>query len=176
MKNNKYILYGGIGLAVVVGLVLINIVYKKVQQKTAEKMAENAIYQATGGKVDVDINGNSIKYKDENGGSVEVNNKGTEIPNEWPKEIKLYNNEKPMGIVRQPDSVSFIVKTKETDINKISAWYKSQFSKNGWEEQTSANVMGSFVGSYQKNNKIINISVTPNQSEGGFVITHNYQL
>ncbi len=177
MKNKKYFIYGGIALAVIIFFFFLSIIYKGIQQKAGEKMVEKVVSDSTNGKVNMDLGKGSVKYENkETGETMEINQKGTKIPEEWPKEISLYGNLKPTKIVKTSNSVNFSTETTETDVKKISAWYKNEFLKNGWKEEESNFVMGSFMGTYSKNNKKIIIAVIPDQTGEGIIITHQCQF
>lgn len=121
----------------------------------AEKMVEQAA-QAEGADVDVDMSSGSMKIRgrDKEGGTVDVSIDGesatvtsedgtatmtagaaAKIPDDFPKDVPLYEKMKVMAVQQDSASGAFSITAQSQDsVAKIAEFYKKQAESNGWTQ------------------------------------------
>lgn len=129
-KNTKLII---IGVVVLVLFILIQSI------SSPERAMERAFEDATGGKYDVDVQGDgSIKVQGVNGENVQVNTGRTAtLPEEWPKSVPMpananiqYSSSMMNGNDGKPAHT--VMYTTTQSATEVTEFYKNSLVSNGW--------------------------------------------
>lgn len=128
-------------------------------KKAAEKTAEKAIKESSGGDVDVDIDDESVEIKDTNSNSSMTIGKN-ELPSNWPSDAPTYE-----GDITATYSTgdTYISATWQTDksADNVYDYYQAELPDQGWniESTLSAGSLKQLVA--KKDNRMLTVSATP---------------
>jgi hypothetical protein len=123
------------------------------EKKASETIAQKAIENQTGGKVQIDNNGQKITVKGENGETVIG---GNEIPSNFPKDVPLYPNAKPASSWSSSaqNNQGVMVSLETTDLkSKVTDYYDKELPKNGWIIETNSKTADGAMYVIKKNNR-----------------------
>lgn len=123
------------------------------QQKASETIAQKAIESQTGGKVQIDNNGQKITVKGENGETVIG---GDDIPANFPKDVPLYPNAKPStswsSTAQNNQGVMVSLETSDLK-SKVTDFYDKELPKNGWVVDSTTKTNDGAMYVIKKNNR-----------------------
>ncbi|MEZ5180670.1 MAG: hypothetical protein R2702_02145 [Acidimicrobiales bacterium] len=139
-----------IGLAS--SLVLVGAGCGKAADKAAEKVAEKAAESATGGDVDIDSDGNSVKITDKDGNTFEADTTGdgATLPDGWPSNLAPPDDVKIVTASTNTingNKTMVVLASAEGTVEEWAGGLKAQLEDAGYEIQNDATTSGS-EGSY----------------------------
>ncbi|MFH1217954.1 MAG: hypothetical protein V1706_15790 [Pseudomonadota bacterium] len=139
---------------------------------TEEKVVEKQIEKETGGKADVDLSDKGMKITGESEGEKYSVTTGaaTEIPQNFPADVHLYQPSKPVQAVEVTGGYSVSLATPD-GVEKVASSYKEQMVSKGWTEQASMNMGGQTMLVYEKENRTATIAVMPLEGETHITVT-----
>lgn len=89
------------------------------------------------------------------------------MPDNFPKDVPVYNDLK-LNLTQTTNDGIVIQGTVTDDMDTVSAFFKEQAVKQGWEEQSSMNTTGDTAMtmlSYTKGDRTLNVTVTRQDNE-----------
>lgn len=124
-----------IGVVVVVGVIILQSIFSP--ERAAERIAEQALEDATGGSVDIDTDGaGSITVTDEDGSKIEISGEGAgKLPEGWLDSVPLSDDAaiEYAGTVSADGGKSMnVTYTSSESLENITALYTEALGKNGW--------------------------------------------
>ncbi len=155
------------------GLLAVKIVFSSVSRvvnnKAGETIAEKMIEKATGGKADVDINGNEVSVKTKEG----TFTTGNKLPDDWPSDVPVY----PGSTVTYSGSSNpqtgqsgvAAVFTSKDGGDKVVAYYKRELVSQGWTIDATQESGGYTIMSATKESR--NLALTIVESDGTTTIS-----
>lgn len=105
-----------------------------IAEKAAEKAAEAAAEKATGGKVDINKGGVTVKGKDGESASF---GDSVEIPEDFPKDVPVYEG-KVIGAYTDGKTWTINLETKDA-FAKVLKFYKTELEAKGWVMESNMN-------------------------------------
>ena len=133
----------------------------------AERVAEKAIEQATGAKVDVQNDGKKVTVETDKG---KLTVGEDEVPKSFPSDITVYPGAKVVGTAETSTDVSLQLKTGDS-VSKAYDFYKDDLAKNGWTISSSATYSGSSLVMAQKGSKLVTLTVATDESDNKTTIS-----
>lgn len=134
-------------------------------------VAEKAVEEATGGKVDIKDGGKDITIEGPDGQKIEVGS-GAELPSDWPTDVPIPAGAKVVSAASVNESASGGGKnvTLETAAEPAALLesFKSSLESNGWTIQTETNSTdGGSIAAEQEGTPKRNVVVFVSGGEGG---------
>lgn len=159
-SSNKTLI---IVVAVLAALVLLGGGGYYLNQRAAEKSAEKAIEEATGGKADVDVSegGDKVTIETDEGKLTIGKN---EVPESFPSDLSIYPGAEVTGSFESEGNVTVALRTSDS-ISKVTNFYKSDLEKNGWKIISTSSVKETTVFTAEKGNNSVLISVGSDADE-----------
>jgi hypothetical protein len=145
-----------------------------VQQKVGQVVTEGIVNQATGGKVKLDENNNTVSFTDDqNGGSVAFGD-NVSIPKDFPKDAPIYPGAKAMGVVmsRSGDNSSSATLKSNDDVKTVIAWYATKLGS--WKQDASFSSDGTEIRSYSNAGAKFALTVAPGDNNSGSTLSLVY--
>jgi len=138
---------------------------KKLSQRITEKAMEKAIEKDNGGKAHVDLSKGKMTIKTDKGEFAMAGDdeKGVNLPKDFPSDVYVYDGAKIMMAMSSPDghNVSMTVKG---DRAKVLDTYKQKMTANGWKQETAMDMPNGGMLIYTNGNRTEQVMVT--QDEG----------
>ncbi|MFZ2804623.1 MAG: hypothetical protein WA001_05395 [Patescibacteria group bacterium] len=150
-------------------------VQQSVENKIGQSVAQGIVSQATGGKVNLNENGNSVSFTDNKTGGTMAFGDNVAIPSDFPKDAPIYPGATANGVVMQKTgdmSASLTLKTTD-DVAKVAAWYDAQL-KSGWSQDESSNISGMEIRSYSKADAKLDLTISSGGDNAGSSIVLVY--
>lgn len=141
---------------------------KKAKEEAASRAIEKAIEKQTGGKAKVDLSKGKVTIKDKEGELTMAQGGGADLPEGFPKDVLAYKGAQVMLAVKQANSMSVVLETKD-DLKTVEEAYKTSMKAQGWEEETAMTMPEGVMHHYKKANR--KASVTINKDPGKSRIT-----
>jgi hypothetical protein len=138
-------------------------------QKASEKAAEKAIEAGMakdGTKAKVDISGGKVSIETKDGTAVYSGGKDAKLPDNFPKDVYVYEGATIMASVSVPDGFNLTMETKDGS-DKILAAVKGKMTGLGWKSEMEMNQNNNSMITYKKGerNVTINIASQPSGSQ-----------
>ena len=134
-----------------------------------KKTSENSTEQTSGAAMrvksqdaEVTINSDTMRIKSKDG-DVSLG-EGTKLPDQWPTDVPVYKGLKLLSAMKSKESFS-IQGTTPDSLDKVSAFYKEQVTKSGWEEQTVTTQPQMAMMSYTKEKRSLSVVIGGQESE-----------
>ena len=138
---------------------------EKAAKKTSEEIAEKMIENATGNKVDVDVDKNgdkgSITIKGDNGEEVTISSNGDEIPDNFPSDIYLAEGEiASVGSINSGENniITIVMNVKEKT-EKIAEKIAKEMKANGWKSEMNMTTDEGGMQMYSKEDNSLTITI-----------------
>lgn len=140
----------------------------KINDKISEKVTEGILGKATGGKVDVDKDGEEVRFKDNQTGNEVAYGEDLKVPDNFPKSVPLYPDAKIKGIMisGSEDKNATLTMGTEDELAKVLAWYEDKMSDGDWQQDQSWSFDGMETRSYSKGEEKIALSISVQEDEG----------
>lgn len=104
---------------------------EKAGEKAAENLAEKMLEKASGGKADVDIKGDSVEVKTDEG-SIQTGEK-VSLPAEFPKDVYVYEGDiKAVFTNAENKGYTVSIETSKTPA-EIKTAYEARLKSDGWK-------------------------------------------
>jgi hypothetical protein len=133
-----------------------------------EKSAEKAVEEATGGKVDIDDDGDKITVETDEG---KVTMGQNEVPDSFPSDVTVYSGAEVTRTSEVDDSVTLQLTTSDS-ISTVFDFYKGDLKSNGWKLSTTAeSVEDSSLIYAEKNDKQVIVTVSEDTQSDKTLIT-----
>jgi len=151
--------------------------FQSVQNKIGEKVTEGIVNQATGGKVNINSQGQQVTYTDNKTGATSAFGEDVKLPDGFPKDAYIYPGTKITGVtLSKENGVSASVILTTSDASKaVADWYAKTAKDNGYTEASSFTVNGMESRSYTKGNATITMNATPDTDKGTTSIVVVYE-
>lgn len=136
---------------------------KSISQKVGEKVAEKAIEAQTGGKVDIDAQGNDVTIKTEAGESQYSAGGNAKLPENFPSELIAADDAK-IIISSTADAGNTVAYTTDSDQGEIFDKYKSQLAEQGWKKEMEIDTGNGKMVNFSKDKENVSITIGENNS------------
>lgn len=131
-------------------------------KKTAEKAAEKAIEESTGGQAEVDVGTNSVKINT-NAGSFQAGG-NISLPSGFPSDVYVIDGTiKAASTVTEGESYTVSIETSKS-VSEAKSEYESKLKDDGWNVTLSMDFQGSASLAAEKGDRTVTVSV--GESEG----------
>ncbi len=166
---------------IIIGVVGLVVLYGAQALFSPERAVERALEQATGGDVDIDMDGNgSVRVTGDNGEEYNVTaGEDVSLPEDWPSSVPLPSNARLSyaGSMNAGDSetagLSAVYTTKDSAA-EVTEYFKSTFEAQGWKiEATMATGDGSMITATKGEEE--NVAVYVGSAEGETTVSVNIQ-
>lgn len=137
---------------------------KSITGRAAEKALEKMIEKESGGKAKVDISGESLSIKTEDG---EVNISGgdnVKIPADFPSDVYQYEGGKIMTVMQMQGNTSVSYGCAEKP-SKVTETYKSKMGQNGWTVLQTMDMGEQQMVTFSKGERVATIIVGKSDEE-----------
>ncbi len=143
---------------------------QKEADETASRIASKAMTIASGKEVNVEVNGETVQFKDADGNVTVHAGKGAKLLDEFPSDLHVY----PEGEIIHTTSMgenefSVTMQTKD-DLNKVVDFHKKKMTEEGWQSETSMDMPNRAMLSYMKGDRVANLMIVQDK-DGGTVIS-----
>lgn len=143
---------------------------QKVAEKIVEGAVENNVKSQTGKDVNVDLSGNTLNVKGENGETISFGENVT-IPSDLPSDVPVYPGAtaKSSSLSKNNTEAALVLSTSD-DATKVRDWYKDEATKRGWTQTVSMELeANNFVLGYkmEKDGKSLTLSINIAPSSDG---------
>jgi len=140
----------------------------KINDKISEKVTEGILGGVTGGQVDVDKDGEEVRFKDNKTGNEVAYGEDLKVPDNFPKSVPLYPDAKIKGIMisGSEDKNATLTMGTEDEMAKVLAWYEDKMSGNDWQEDQSWSFEGMETRSYSNGQERMTLSISAQEDEG----------
>lgn len=165
---NRYFLSS---FTVIVGLVVVGVgcgsPTAQLEQKIGDKIAEGIVEKSTGGQVNIDSGKDKVTFTDKKSGTSMAFGESLKLPDDFPKDVPIYPESKVKGILNlKQDGQGLNVTLESSDsYNKVGDWYRAEFKKAGWAEETSYLMEGSAMLTYAKDKVSIGLILSQGDEE-----------
>jgi hypothetical protein len=145
---------------------------EKVSQKVGDKIAEEMVNKATGGKVNINSAAGQVEFKDSQTGNVTLFGENVTIPDDFPKDVPLYPGVKVTSVVMEKtgDKPSSLGLKMTDDVDKVVTWYAKTLKEQGWSEKSSFNAGEVQTRVYTKPKANLSLTASKDTSGGTFVM------
>ena len=148
-------------LCCVIGMTMVSCLMlagcKKVGEKAAEKAIEAGMAKE-GVKADVDTSGGKITIKSKDGTSTVSTGKGAVVPENFPKDVYVYEGATILAAISVPDGFNVNMETSDS-ADKVLGTIKSKMTGFGWKEETTVNHGKNSMVGYKKGERTAMVNV-----------------
>lgn len=127
------------------------------QQQFAERSAEKAIEEATGGKVDVSEGGKKVTIETDDG---KLTVGEGEIPDNFPSDVPVYSEAEVITSSESGDNFTLALKSSDS-VSEVSDFYKTKLADKGWTLSNPIDLSGSTTITATKGDRELNVVITP---------------
>jgi hypothetical protein len=140
---------------------------KSISQKAGEKAAEKIIESRTGGKVDVDVDGENVKFETEQG---EIEAGGdVKLPSDFPNDIYVIGGKINMVISNGEDGGYSVSVETDKSVEEASSIYQEKLKSEEWKITGTMNFGESVSIVAEKDDR--NVSVMIGKSDSKTTVT-----
>jgi hypothetical protein len=144
-------------MTLVVACVLMAGCGKKAGQTMAEKTMEREMAKQ-GVKADVQVSDDKMTIQMKDGSSSFSTGRAAKIPDNFPKDIHVYDGATTLAVITMPSGFSLQLETKD-DVAKVAETYKKTMAFDGWGSETTYASPQQTTLSYKKDKRSVNIMV-----------------
>ena len=125
-------------LLIIIALIILALLFGMRSFFSPDRVAERMLEQATGGKVDIDRDGETVNTTvvGDDGSKMNISSGNTSLPDGWPASVPVIPDAKVASSASAPNSDGGTAYTVsyETDMSVADAvsFYKDAFSRDGW--------------------------------------------
>jgi len=149
-------------------------VQEKVENKIGQSVANSIVNTASGGKVKMDGDDNSVSFTDNKTGGSMAFGENVKIPDDFPKDAPVYPDAKAVGVIMShtgDKSASLTLKTSD-DVKTVLAWYEDQLKD--WKNDSSFTANNTEIRSYSKDEAQLSLTISPGDDDKGSTISVTY--
>ncbi|HEX7456623.1 MAG TPA: hypothetical protein VF303_04130 [Candidatus Nanoarchaeia archaeon] len=132
-----------------------------------EEAAETTIEKATGGKVDIQDEGEKVSIETDEGKLTIGQDK---VPSGFPSDITVYSGSEIAATAETDTDVSLQLKTPDS-VSKVFEFYKDDLASNGWTQTSTASYQDSAIISAEKSGKQVIITVAVSEEDNKTLIS-----
>lgn len=143
---------------------------EKAEETIAEKIVEKALEAQTGQKADIDVENESMTVKTEDGEMTISSGKSAKIPDNFPKDIPMYEGYVLDMAMEVPKGYSLSFTTKD-DVSKVSEWYLDEMTDQGWTKEASMDMGDQKMLVFKKGERGVNLVVAPDKDQTRIALT-----
>ena len=143
---------------------------EKAEETVAEKIAEKAIEAQTGKKADIDVDKESMTIKTEDGEMTMTSGKAAKIPDNFPKDIPMYEEYVLEMAMELPKGYSLSFTTKD-DMSQVSEWYLDEMIDEGWTKEASMDMGDQKMLVFKKGERGVNFVIAPDSDKTRISLT-----
>ena len=130
-------------------------------KKAAEKAIENKLARE-GVNAKVDSSGEKITIQTKDGTTVVSSGKDAKVPENFPKDIYVYEGATITGSVSVPNGFNLVMETGDS-ADKVLGTIKSKMTGLGWKEEMTMNQGKSSIVSYKKGERTAMVNINSDQ-------------
>ena len=163
-----------VGLSFLTGL-LTSKSGEKLAQKGIERLIEKGIEESSGGKTKVDISGQGIVIKDEEGGQQLAIQGGQQFPAGFPEDLPVYSPSQVQGsMVMGP--MTMVTLDSPSSVADLSGFYQKELVAKGWSQAFSASPSSdSYSGIFKKENRQATVTLSAESGKTSIVLTYGLE-
>jgi hypothetical protein len=144
-------------VALIVACVLMAGCMRKTGQVAAGKPAEPEMAKQDV-KSDVQVSDDRLTIQTKDGSSSFSSGKAARIPDNFPKDVHIYDGATPLAVITMPIGFSLQLETKD-DADKVMETYRRTMAADGWSTETANASSQQTTLSYRKDKSSVNIMV-----------------
>ena len=150
----------------IIGVVLVSILGcgEKTEEKAAEKIMEKAIESQIEGKAQVNIDGDDIKIKTDDGEISISSGDSAKLPSGFPEDIFLYNKADLNASMTLPQGFQLGFESKDAP-SKISEAYLKEMTAAGWSKEMSVDMGNQMMLGFTKEGRTVNVVIASNEDK-----------
>jgi len=130
---------------------------KKAGEKAAEKAIEAGMAKE-GMNADVDVSGEKITIKSNDGTSVVTSGKGAALPENFPKDVYVYEGATIIAAISVPDGFNLVMESSDS-ADKVLGTIKGKMTGFGWKEETMIKQGENSMVGYKKGERTAMVNV-----------------
>lgn len=130
---------------------------KKAGEKAAEKAIEAGMAKE-GVKADVDVSGDKITIKSEDGKTEFSGGKSAKVPEDFPKDVYIYEGAAVKAALTVPGGCNLVMETGD-GAEKVLAAIKGKMAANGWKEAMNMSQGDHVMLQYRKGQRSTMVNV-----------------
>jgi len=145
----------------VIGMTMVSCLILTGCKKAGEKAAEKAIEASMakeGVKADVDASGEKITIKSEDGTTVYSGGKSAAVPENFPKDVYVYEGATIIAAVSVPDGFNLLMESSDS-ADKVLGTIKGKMAGFGWKEETTVTQGKNAMAGYKKGERSAMVNV-----------------
>jgi hypothetical protein len=160
-----------IGMTMVSCLILAGC--KKAREKAAEKAIESGMAKE-GVKAKVEASGEKITIQTKEGTTVFTGGKGTAVPENFPKDVYVYEGATITAAISVPDGFNLAMETSD-NADKVLGTIKSKMAGFGWKEEITMNQSNYSMVSYKKGERTAMVNINSGKKTTQITLTATEQ-
>jgi len=148
-------------LCFAIGITMVTCLFLAGCKKAGEKAAEKAIEAGMakeGVKADVDASGEKITIKSEEGTTVYSGGKSAAVPENFPKDVYVYEGATIIAAVTVPDGFNLLMESSDS-ADKVMGTIKGKMTGFGWKEETTVTQGKNAMAGYKKGERSAMVNV-----------------
>ena len=135
-------------------------------QRTAEKIAEEAIRKAGGGEVKVDLEGDTVRFSSEQGDLTVSSGSGASLPEGFPDDIPIYDDAELLTSAHSQQEEAFNATwTTDEEASKVKNFITGEMQKKGWQSETTLNTPRQTILAYTKDDRGASFIIATNEEK-----------
>jgi cytoskeletal protein RodZ len=151
-SNKKLIII----IAIVVGVIaILGVGSYAATRFFAEEVVEKAAEQATGGKVDIEDEGDKVTIETDEGTATIGKN---EVPDSFPSDVTVYSDAEITATSETASGTMINLETSDS-VSKVFDFYKSNLASNGWKQTSAATYAGTATVTAEKGGKMVSVII-----------------
>jgi hypothetical protein len=140
----------------VIGMTLVSCLALAGCKKGAEKVVENRMAKEG---VKVDKSGEKVTIQTKDGTAVIAGGKGATVPENFPKDVYVYEGATITASVSVPDGFNLVMETGDS-ADKVLGTIKSKMTGLGWQEAMTMNQGNVSMVSYKKGERTASVNIS----------------
>jgi hypothetical protein len=145
----------------VIGMTVVSCLALGGCKKATEKAIENRLAKE-GVDAKVDSSGEKVTIQTKDGTAVIAGGKGATVPENFPKDIYVYEGATITGSVSVPNGFNLVMETGDS-ADKVLGTIKSKMTGLGWKEEMTMNQGKSSMVSYKKGERTALVNINADQ-------------
>ena len=126
-------------------------------KKAVEKAVETKLARE-GVNATVDSSGEKVTVQTKDGTTVVAGGKGATVPENFPKDIYVYEGANIIGSVSVPNGFSLVMETDDS-ADKVLGTIKSKMTSLGWKEEMTMNQAKNSIVTYKKGQRTAAVNI-----------------
>ena len=131
---------------------------KKAGEKVAEKAIEAGLAKE-GVNAKIDASGQKVTIQSKDGTAVYSGGKSAAVPENFPKDVYVYDGASVMASIAVPDGFNLVLETGD-NADKVLGTIKSKMIGFGWKEEMTMNQGNSAMVGYKKEQRSVMVNIS----------------